>query len=668
MLKRLSRMERSRNVILLFFAFLLTGSLVIFYAPSQAVDPRGAGFGEEVVARVGRDRVTVSDLQVIKQLYERLFGSQFNPAQLGGDRERLNDLIRQHVITQEAERLGLGVTDAEVAGELRKTFRDQGGNFVGLERYKQAVAAQYGDVEKFERDTRDRIAARKLQAFLTASVHVPAAEIEANYKRENTSFDVTYVPVSADKLSAKIQPSEAELSSYYEAHKTDFRIMSPVKKILYIYIDQVKAGEKLQIPDEKLKEEYDKLSPERKLAGVKVQQIVLKIARADLDAVVKAKANDLVAKARTEKGTATEEEFAILAKGNSEDPATARKGGALSGLVRRNPNKPNDPLQRTLDMKAGEISEPIKYGNSYYIFRRGEDVPKTFDDAKKELIVSLRNRQSYAAAAQLATRVAEALKKEKDARSVAAKFASEANMAPAEMVRETPFIKPGDDVPEIGSAPQFEDAIAPLKSPNDVGDRVGVRGGFAIPMLTDYKDPGYLPTFEEVRSKVEQRVKDERAKSQLEKTARDLASAAASADALKTEAAKYGLEAQTASSYHVGSPLGENLDSSASSTPPVHSVLSEAIYRLQPGDITREPIKLSDTTYVVVAANKRVDADMAKYTEQRSDLIEREISTRRDQIFNDYVNEVVGRMKRDGKIRIYDSVLTRLVQESDAAP
>jgi hypothetical protein len=36
--------------------------------------------------------------------------------------------------------------------------------------------------------------------------------------------------------------------------------------------------------------------------------------------------------------------------------------------------------------------------------RRGESVPKTFEEAKQELLVSLRNRRGYAVAAKLAER------------------------------------------------------------------------------------------------------------------------------------------------------------------------------------------------------------------------------------------------------------------------
>jgi len=42
-------------------------------------------------------------------------------------------------------------------------------------------------------------------------------------------------------------------------------------------------------------------------------------------------------------------------------------------------------------------------------------------------------------------------------------------MKPEEMVRETPFIKPGDDVPNVGSSQQFEAVVEPLNNIGDVG-------------------------------------------------------------------------------------------------------------------------------------------------------------------------------------------------------
>src|SRR5207247_4363503 len=156
--------------------------------------------------------------------------------------------------------------------------------------------------------------------------------------------------------------------------------------------------------------------------------------------------------------------------------------------------KPDDTDQKVLDIKPGEVTDAIKYKNAYYILRRGEPVPKTIDDAKPELLVSLRNRRGYTVAQKIAQRAQDRLKETKDPQKVAQEFAAEANMAPADMVRETPFVKPGDDVPENGSSQQFEEAIAPLENPNDVGQRTGIKNGFAIPMLVEKKGPR-IPEF-----------------------------------------------------------------------------------------------------------------------------------------------------------------------------
>jgi peptidyl-prolyl cis-trans isomerase D len=108
------------------------------------------------------------------------------------------------------------------------------------------------------------------------------------------------------------------------------------------------------------------------------------------------------------------------------------------------------------------------------------------------LLVSLRNRRGYTIAQKIAQKAEERLKQTKDAQKVAQELAAEANMNAADMVRETPFVKAGDDVPNIGSSQQFEEAIAPLTNANDVGERTGIKNGFAVPLLVDKRDPRFL--------------------------------------------------------------------------------------------------------------------------------------------------------------------------------
>ncbi len=657
MLKQLGRLERTRNIIILGFAVLMAVSLIVFYAPGRTASNIEPSKNTEVVAKVGSDQVTVADIAQIRENYQQMFGGRISLEQLGGNKRFLEGLISKHIIAQEAARLGLGASDAEVADKIRKQFTDASGQFVGFDRYKESVTARYGDVERFERDIRDEIAQDKLKAFVSASVKVSDDEVQSDYRRKNTTFDVSYVVVSPDKLAEKIQPTDQELRSYYDTHKTDYRYLEPQKKIRYVFIDQEKVGSKLQISDKELHDEYDKLSPEHKEAGVKVQQILLKVARKDLDAGVETKAKDLIAKLRGTNGQATEAAFADAAKGNSEDPATAKTGGFLGRLVKRNPNKPDSLYDRALDMQQGDVSDiPIKYAGNWYILRRGDSVPKTFEEAKQELLVSLRNRRGYGAAFKLAARAQTRLKETKDPQKVAQELAAEANMSPSEMVRETPYIKPGDDVPDIGSNQQFEQALSKLNNPNDIGDPTGVKGGFAVPLLVDKKEPR-IPDFDEVKTKVSENLKRQRASDQLDQKAKDLVASVNTPDALKAAGEKAGFEAATEAAYKLGSTLGKAGTSTA---------VDELIYGLKAGEMSKTPIKVG-ANWVIFGVTKRNEADLAEFAKQREQLTQTMLSERQNQVFEDYIGSVQQRMKSEGKIKIYDDVLASLEEEEPSA-
>jgi peptidyl-prolyl cis-trans isomerase D len=351
----------------------------------------------------------------------------------------------------------------------------------------------------------------------------------------------------------------------------------------------------------------------------------------------------------------TEDAFADLAKGNSEDPATAKNGGRVSGLVKKDPNKKDDPFQQVLAMQPGEVTDPIKYKNAYYILRSGDPVPKTFEDAKPELLVSLRNRRGYTAAQKIAQKAQDRLKETKDPQKVAQEVAAEANMNAADMVKETPFIKAGDDVPNIGSSQQFEDAIGPLNNPNDVGERVGIKNGFAVPMLVEQKPPR-IPEFDEVKEKVRSAVKDEKAKAILEQKAKEVVAAAKSPGDLKAAAEKAGLEAKAEANYKLATPLGE----AGSSV-----LIDDPLYNAKAGDVL-QPIFLN-SNYLVLGVNKKTDADLTEYAKQRDSLMQQALSDRKSQVFEDYLATVMTQMKQAGKIKIYQEVVETMAEDEPEA-
>ncbi|HXG85762.1 MAG TPA: peptidylprolyl isomerase [Pyrinomonadaceae bacterium] len=654
MLKFFSRLERTRNVLLFLVAALMALSLIFFYAPTNSNMTGDLTRNQETVAQVGGEKVTVADLAVQKEN-----ASQFGRGLPG--KFLLDGLIRERIVRGEAERLGLTATDAEVADTIRRQFRaaDGGGTF-NQETYERRVTEQFGGVANFEQAVRDQLSGQKLEAFLTSGVTVSEEEVLNDYKRKNTKFDLSYVPVSSPDLAQTIKPSDDELRSYFERNKASFYIGGPQKKIRYVFLNTSKIGEKLDISEEDLRAEYEKIPADKKQAGVEGQQIVLRIPNAQAEAQVTAKANEITAVARSkDDGKITEESFAEIARGQSEDTRSAANGGKLSGLVRANPNNPSDPYQRLLPMQPGDVTEPIKYQDKFYILRRGEAVAKNYEDARREIEVSLKNRRAYAAAAELAQKVTERLRQNKDVQAVAQEFAAQANMTPQEMIRETGFVKPGDEVENVGISPQFEEGIAALENQGDVGDKIPVQNGFAVPLLIEKRDPRDAE-FAEVKDKVAEAYKLEQARARVEEIAKQITGDAGSANNLEAAAQSKGLKAQESKSFILGSPLGQGPSATT------NEALEDAIYNLRIGEVTKTPVKIGDNFYVV-GVRGREEASNEEFAKQRDELVQAQLTEKRGQVFSDYLASRRREMETGGDIKIFKDALDKVDAADDAA-
>lgn len=641
MLKFFSRLEKTRNFVMILFAVLMVASLVLFYAPQPNQQVNLAG-NTETVATVGGSKITLGEVAAVSQQYQGAIPA----AQI------LKSLIPARIVRAEAERLGLTASDAEVADFIREQNKSADGTPIDQKTYERYAIEQAGSVKAYEQAVRDQLSGQKLQAFITSGVTVSEDEVLNDFKRKNTQFDLSYVPVNVGNLAQNIKPSDEELKNYFEQNKKNYYISLPEKNIRYVFVNTAKLGEKIPISDADLKAEYDKLPDDKKQGGVTGQQIVLHVSKPELDAQVLAKANEIVANARKDGGKISEEAFGNLAKGQSEDARTAASGGKIPGVISQNQNNLTDPYQKLLTLQEGQVTEPIKFGTSYYILRRGAVVPKTFEDAKKEIEVSLRNRRGYAAAVELAQKIDDELKQNKDVQKTAADFAAQANMNPKDMTRETGFVKQGDNVENIGISPQFEDGIASLENAGDVGDKIPVKDGFAIPILVAKRDP-HDATFDEVKDQVTAAYKQEQAQKQVAQIANDIANSANSAANLAAVAQSKGLKTQDAKNFILGSPLGQGADAATS------EALENAIYGLRTGEVTKKPIKVGDNYYIVGVTN-RTEADTAEFAKQRDQLVETLLEQKRGQVFGDYFTDVRQRMEANNQIKIYDDTLKKL--------
>jgi peptidyl-prolyl cis-trans isomerase D len=652
MLKFFTRLEKTRNFVLMLFAVLMVASLVLFYKPSDPALGANIARSEETAAKVSGEYITVGEVVRQKENFSR--GSQGAPS--FPTKTILSSLISARIARVEADRLGLRASDAEVAADIRKQFKNPDGKPFDQAVYEQNAADQAGSVSAFEETIRDGLSANKLRAFLSSGVTVSEEELLKDFQRKNAKFDLSYVSVSSTELAQTITPSDQELRDYFEKNKATYYISSPQKKIRYVFVNTAKIGEKLSITDADLRAEYDKLPDDKKIAGVLGQEIVLRVPKPDQDPEIFGKASTIHERLTRNGQFVTETEFADIARGQSENPATAASGGKLKGPVRENPNNPTDPYQRLIKMKPGSVTEPINYQGRYFILRRDEDVSKSFDEAKKELDVSLRNRKAYAVAAELAQKVSDSLKQSKDVQKTAGDYAAEANMSVADMVRETGYVKPGDDVPNVGTSPQFEAGIEMLVNPNDVGDKVPVQNGFAIPLLVDKKEPRDAE-FDEVKAQITESVKLEKARTQVEEIAKQIAAGAASVSGLASAAQGKNLKVLEAKSFTLGSPLGTGPSAST------NQALDDAIFAMKDGEVMKTPVNIGDS-WMIVGVNKRTEANMDEFAKDRDRLMDEKLDQKRGEVFSDYLASTRQKLETAGSIKIYEDALAKV----DAPP
>ena len=647
MLKFFNRLEKTRNFVLLVFAILMVASLIFFYAPTQGNLGTDLGRSEETAASVSGEDISVGELFRQKQMYSQFSQGRPYPAKM-----LLDGMIASRITRIEADRLGLTASDAEVAAKIREQFKPQDGKPFDQKIYEQNVIQNSGSIAAFEQGVRDDISGEKLRVFITSGVTASEEEVLNDFQRKNTKFDLSYVSITPGELGQTITPTDAELRDYFEKNKSAYYINAVQKKIRYVFVSTEKIGQKLPISESDLRAEYDKLPEDKKIAGVLGQEIVLRVPKPEFNEQVMEKANQLVERLRGTGTTVSEEAFATAAKGQSENPSTAPSGGKLPGPVRENPNKTDDPYQQLLKMNPGEITEPINYQGRYFVLRRGDAVPKTFEDAKKELDISLRNRRAYAAAAELAEKVAGALRENKNVEATAQQYAAEANMTVADMIRETPFVKPGDNIENIGSSPQFDAGIEPLVNAQDVGDKTPIPNGFAIPMLIDKKEPRDAE-FDEVKAQLAELVKLDLARARIEEIANQIAAGSTTAATIANAAVAQKLKAKEQKSFIIGSPLGEGPSATTS------EALEDAVYAMKEGEATKTPIKVGDA-YYIVGVTKREDANMDEFAKQRDTLMQQMLTRKRGEVYQDYLAATRLKLEQGGEIRIYKDAIAKL--------
>src|SRR4051812_43980693 len=408
---------------------------------------------ETWAARVNGDLVTASDFA---QAYSNRFrqmsamrGGKYTTENAKSDnlkQETLKGLVDQELIAQQADDLGLVVSDAEVADAIAKSPQFQQDGKFDFEYYKRLVENGYGmSINRFEDAwRRDLMRAKVVQAAI-AGVNVSDDEVKAAWQAQHEGAAISYVRLNAFMFRDKVTATDAEADEYAKGHA-----------------DEIQK-----------KYEADLATRFTQPAAVKVRAITIPsppTASPEVETAARAKIDAALKDVKSGK------DFAEVAKAQSEDQATKASGGDLGFVA-----KGQSPYGKTLEeeaqkLKPGQVSEVFKDRSGFHILKAEEERParaQPLDEVRKQIAKELvQADKAKAAAKQKAEETLTALRSGKELKDLfpakktdPGQFDFSSFTTPQTAETET-FHPMGGYVPGIGQATKLSAAVFAL---NDAG-------------------------------------------------------------------------------------------------------------------------------------------------------------------------------------------------------
>jgi peptidyl-prolyl cis-trans isomerase D len=179
----LEQMRKHMNWIMWVILVLVIISFLFF-----GIYPASDGRGEAAV--VNGDVISSTELnrayQSMYETYRQIFKDQFNEAMVKTLRQQaLRELIQNRLLVQEADKIGLRVSDEELQAAIMRTPAFQaGGKFdkAAYDRYLDYINVKHG---VFEETQRQYILRQKMERVIEDGVDVTDEELKAAYASRN---------------------------------------------------------------------------------------------------------------------------------------------------------------------------------------------------------------------------------------------------------------------------------------------------------------------------------------------------------------------------------------------------------------------------------------------------------------------------------------------------
>lgn len=648
-----------KKIILGGLLVIICAAMVIVLVPGGILgDAFGfqSNLGQNVLAKVGSQEISVTEVQqqarnMGRQQFPRGLPQELMPFLI---QRAAQNLITQKAMLVEAQRVGLGVSNAELQDELQhgpmgpELFPN--GNFIGEQAYEDFVSQFNMSVPQFEQAMKEQLLRQKLMDMVTGSVTASPEELEQQFTKDSTKVKFQYAVLTVDQLKKGIHPSEAELKAFYDKNKQTYVNSIPEKrKVSYIFIDSGRLAGQVQVTPDDLQRYYNDHQDEYRVPEqVQVRHILLKTPPPGPDGKVDPKAVE-AAKQKAEdilKQLHAGADFAKLAEKDSQDTASAKNGGSLGWIQRGQTVQEFE--KAAFSLPKGSTSGIVQTSYGFHIIHvddKQEAHLKPLSEVAAQITPLIAQDKAAQAAQNLADRVQSA------ARSEGMEKAAAQNSL---QVTATDFVSRNDALPGLGQSPEFMDAIFSA-SANQPPDMTNLRQGYVVYRVTAVKPP-QTPSFEQIRSRVESEFVNQQATAMLAQKTQELSDRARAMHDLKKAAKEAGASLKSS-----------ELVTRKDQVPDVGAMSGQAsvVFTMKPGEITG-PID-NGTSGAVLSLLDREEPSPADFQKAKDQIREQVVQQKRDQLLELFVSNLREQMEKNGKIQINQQVLKQLTTPRNEA-
>ncbi len=476
------------------------------------------------VAKV--DRYIISQQQYARaysdalRMYQARLGDAFTPEilqKLDLKKTVLDQMINDYIVKQEAEKLGVEVSDMELQEAIRTYPAFQQDGQFDIASYKRLLQYQRMTPADFEQQQRQALFQQRVYSLITESVIVSPQEVEALYKYRNDTFDLHYLTFEAKSYADEIQVSGEEAAAYYDANKETYKI--PPKIVLEAVVFPVEGYlDEVEVSLDEARAYYDSHKQEfTEEAKVHGRHILVRVPQDAGQAAIDLKreqAQKIYDEIKAGK------DFAELAKRHSEDPGTNFLGGDI-GLVPRD-SLPGPMGEALYSMKPGEVKGPVQTSLGFHVLRleaKSEEKLAKFDEVSASIVEQMELGRARILAQDAAGDAHMELFEQGNT-----DLAGYAEVKGLKLRRIGPFAQNED----IGIADSEEMVTQAFLLPQgEIGDVAAVENGYLIPLVRE-KIPARIPEFTEVKGRVLDDMKAVKSLQKAREFAEEMAGKAAS--------------------------------------------------------------------------------------------------------------------------------------------